>query len=87
MPVVVRESDVPYRWTIGKVELVRVANVVRKMPKSYISKDGYGITAKGKRYLAPLIVGEDYPPYRDGLPQYVTLNNELVPKKLEPFDL
>ncbi|MDH3641008.1 MAG: 6-phosphofructokinase [Gammaproteobacteria bacterium] len=85
MPVVVRESDVPYRWRIGSVKLSRVANVERKMPKSYISKDGYGITAKGRRYLAPLIEGEDYPAYKNGVPQYVRLKNELVAKKLKPF--
>jgi 6-phosphofructokinase len=87
MPVVVRKSDSPYRWTVGSVKLSRVANVERKMPKSYISKDGYGITARGRRYLAPLIAGEDYPAYRNGLPQYVRLKNELVAKKLEPFEV
>ena len=87
MPVVVRQSDSPYRWTVGSVKLSRVANVERKMPKSYISKDGFGITARGRRYLAPLIAGEDYPEYRNGLPQYVRLKNELVAKKLEPFEV
>ena len=55
------------------------------MPKRYISKDGYGITAAGRRYLEPLIAGEDYPAYRQGMPQYVTLKNQLVPKKLPGF--
>ena len=86
MPVIVRTSDSPYRWKIGEARLSRVANVERKMPKSYITPDGFGITAKGKRYLAPLIVGEDYPVYRNGLPQYVRLKNQLVVKKLEPFE-
>ncbi len=85
MPTVVRKSDVPYRWSIGSVKLSRVANVERKMPKSYISKDGFGITAKGKRYLAPLIRGEDYPAYKNGIPKYVRLKNQLVERKLEPF--
>ncbi|NIP16417.1 MAG: diphosphate--fructose-6-phosphate 1-phosphotransferase [Pseudomonadales bacterium] len=87
MPVVVRKSDSPYRWTVGSVKLSRVANVERKMPKSYISKDGYGITARGRRYLAPLIAGEDYPAYRNGLPHYVRLKNQLVAKKLKPFEV
>lgn len=87
MPTVVRNSDVPYRWSIGSVKLSRVANVERKMPKSYISNDGFGITAKGKRYLAPLIKGEDYPTYKNGLPQYVRLKNELVARKLAPFEV
>ncbi|TNF90400.1 MAG: 6-phosphofructokinase [Gammaproteobacteria bacterium] len=85
MPTIVRTSDVPYRWKIGEAKLSRVANVERMMPKSYITKDGFGITAKGKRYLAPLIAGEDYPRYKNGVPQYVTLKNELVKKKLKPF--
>ncbi len=85
MPIVVRKSDKPYRWTVGEVKLSKVANVERKMPKSYISADGFGITAKARRYLAPLIVGEDHPPYVGGLPQYVKLKNQLVAKKLKPF--
>lgn len=85
MPVIVRTSDQPYRWKIGEAALSKVANVERKMPKSFISADGFGITAKGKRYLAPLIAGEDYPPYRNGMPQYVSLKKQLTPKKLPPF--
>jgi 6-phosphofructokinase 1 len=85
MPAIVRTSDKPYRWKIGEAPLSKVANVERKMPKSFISADGFGITAKGKRYLAPLIAGEDYPPYRGGMPQYVTLKKQLVKKKLPPF--
>lgn len=82
MPTIVRISDDPYRWKLGEVKLSRVANVERKMPKNYISKDGFGITAAARRYLAPLIHGEDYPPYEGGLPQYVRLKNQLVAKKL-----
>ncbi len=82
MPTIVRTSDEPYRWKIGEVKLSRVANVERKMPKNFISRDGFGITAAARRYLAPLIAGEDYPSYRNGLPQYVRLKNELVKKKL-----
>ncbi|MFQ5468873.1 MAG: 6-phosphofructokinase [Gammaproteobacteria bacterium] len=86
MPTVVRKSDKPYRWTIGEAKLSRVANVEKMMPKSFISKDGFGITARCRRYLAPLIVGEDYPPYKNGLPQYVELKNVAVAKKLnKPF--
>ncbi len=85
MPTIVRKSDKPYRWTIGEAKLSRVANVERKMPKTYISKDGFGITAAARRYLAPLIAGEDYPTYKDGLPKYVRLKNVLVAKKLPAF--
>ncbi len=85
MPTIVRKSDKPYRWSIGEAPLSRVANKERKMPKRFISADGFGITTAARRYLAPLIEGEDYPSYRNGLPQYVRLKNQLVAKKLPPF--
>jgi ATP-dependent phosphofructokinase / diphosphate-dependent phosphofructokinase len=85
LPVIVRISDTPYRWKVGQADLSRVANVEKKMPKKYITADGFHITAACRRYLAPLIQGEDYPPYRDGLPIYVRLRNELVAKKLPPW--
>jgi len=83
MPIIVRESDEPYRWSVGSVPLEKVANVERKLPKRYITPDGFNVTAAGRRYLEPLIQGEDYPPYKGGLPQYVKLKNELVAKKLK----
>ena len=82
LPVIVRTSDKPYRWKIGSTSLKRVANVERMMPRSYITKDGFGITNRCRTYLAPLIRGEAYPPYKNGLPDYVQLKNILVPKKL-----
>jgi 6-phosphofructokinase len=83
MPVIVRKSDSPYRWGIGEAKLGRVANKEKILPKSYISKDGFGITAAGRRYLEPLIKGEAYPPYKNGTPRYVRLKNVAVPKKLD----
>ena len=82
MPAIQRTSDKPYRWKIAVAPLEQVANVEKMLPRDYITKDGYGITAKGRAYLAPLIRGEDPPPYKDGLPQYVRLKNVAVPKKL-----
>ena len=82
-----RTSDTPYRWTVGEAPLQRVANVERRMPKSYISQDGFGITARARRYLAPLIRGEDYPRYKQGLPQYTRLKAELIAKKLPAFSV
>lgn len=82
MPTVVRKSSNPYKWTIGKANLSRVANVEKMMPKSFISKDGFGITKRCRDYLAPLMKGEDYPPYgKDGMPKYVMLKKVAVPKK------
>jgi 6-phosphofructokinase 1 len=82
MPTIVRKADKPYKWTIGKAPLSRVANREKMMPRNFISKDGFGITAACRRYLEPLIKGEDYPPYKDGLPDYVTLKNVPVVRKL-----
>jgi 6-phosphofructokinase len=82
MPTIVRRSDSPYRWEIGHADLSDVANVEKKMPREFISSDGFGITDACRAYLLPLIEGEDYPPYKDGLPDYVVLKNASVPKKL-----
>ena len=88
MPVIKRVSNSPYRWKIGEASLGRVANREKKMPKSYISTDGFGITPAARRYLAPLIQGEDYPPYdRNGLPKYVRLRNVMLKKKLPAFEV
>jgi ATP-dependent phosphofructokinase / diphosphate-dependent phosphofructokinase len=86
LPIIVRTSDKPYRWKVGEASLAKVANVEKKLPKSYLTADGFHITEACRRYLAPLIKGEDYPPYKDGLPQYVRLRNELVKKKLPPWE-
>ena len=83
MPTVVRTSDKPYRWKIGSAPLSKVANVEKMMPKGFISRDGFSITPKCRAYLEPLIKGEDYPPYKNGMPQYVTLKKVMVPKKLD----
>ncbi len=87
MPTIERKSDKPYKWEVGMAQLSEVANVEKMMPKSFISEDGFGITEKCREYLEPLIEGEDYPPYKDGLPQYVQLKNVAVTKKLEEFKI
>mgnify|MGYP000865879357 FL=1 len=88
MPTIERTSDAPYRYRIGTAPLAKVANVEKFMPRDFITKDGFSITDKCRRYLAPLIRGEDYPAYaKDGLPKYVTLKNAAVPKKLPAFAL
>jgi len=88
MPTVVRTSSKPYRWKIGEARLSRVANVEKMMPNNYITKDGFGITSRCRDYLAPLMQGEDYPPYgKDGLPKYVQLKNVPVSRKLEDFEV
>lgn len=87
MPTIDRVSDKPYKWKIGVAPLSKVANVEKFMPRNFITPDGFGITAKCRAYLSPLIKGEDYPPFKDGLPQYVRLKNVAVPQKLAKFKI
>ena len=83
MPTIVRTSNKPYRWKIGEAPLSVVANKEKTVPRNFITSDGLHITQAGRNYLLPLIQGEDYPPYKNGLPQYVTLKNKLVKKKVK----
>jgi ATP-dependent phosphofructokinase / diphosphate-dependent phosphofructokinase len=87
MPIIERKSNKPYRWRIGYTQLAKVANKEKKLPKGYIARDGFGITPTCRAYLEPLIVGEDYPPFKNGLPLYVRLENAAVEKKLQPFEI
>ena len=87
MPTVVRKSSTPYVWEIGMANLADVANVEKFMPRDFITEDGFGITQSCRDYLTGLIQGEDYPPYKDGMPNYVTLKLASVEKKLEKFEL
>jgi len=87
MPAIVRLTDKPYQWSVGVAPLHKVANVEKKMPRNFITQDGFGISEKCRDYMLPLIMGEDYPPYKDGLPQYVRLKNVAVPKKLADFEI
>jgi len=87
MPTIDRLSNKPYKWKVGMAQLARVANVEKMMPSNFISKDGFGITEKCREYLVPLIKGEDYPPYKDGLPNYVRLKNIGVKRKLGNFKI
>jgi 6-phosphofructokinase 1 len=82
MPTIVRLSDRPYTWTIGMARLEDVANQEKRLRRDFISVDGFHITPQCRTYLTPLIQGEDVPPFKNGLPDYVTLKNLAVPKKL-----
>jgi len=83
LPIIVRKSDDPYVWEVGEARLEEVANVEKKMPREYINADGWGITAACRRYLSPLIQGEDYPPYENGLPRYV----RFIGRIFKPIEL
>jgi 6-phosphofructokinase 1 len=83
MPCIVRGKGRRYSWSIGEARLEDVANREKKMPRNFISRDGFGVTAEGLAYLSPLIAGEAYPEYRNGMPIYVRLKNTPVPRKLK----
>ena len=83
MVTIEREKGEKYKWFLGEASLEKVANMEKKMPRNFITKDGFGITKKAKDYLKPLIVGEDFPPFKSGLPNYVKLKNILTAKKLK----
>ena len=83
MPTIVRKNTKTYKWSIGEANLSDVANVEKMMPRKYISSNGMHITQACREYLLPLIKGESYPPYKNGLPQYVVLKNEPVKKILK----
>jgi len=88
MPTIVRKSSKPYRWVIGHIPLAEVANKEKKLPSEYLRADGFGISEACRRYLEPLVAGEAYPPYRNGLPDYVRIRGVAVRKKLsEEFKL
>jgi len=87
MPTIERLSSSPYQWKVGMAQLSQVANVEKMMPADYISEDGFGISNACREYLQPLIEGEDYPPYKNGLPDYVRLKNMAVEKKLSGFEI
>jgi len=82
MPIIVRGKGKKYSWHIGEAKLSDVANVEKKMPRSYITRDGFHITEAAREYFTPLIQGEDYPPYKNGIPQYARLKQVLLAKKL-----
>ena len=87
MPAIIRTSNNPYTWEIGYGELKDIANVEKMMPKNYISDDGFSITDSCREYLLPLIAGENYPPYNNGLPDYVVMKKTKIKKKLPPFEI
>ena len=85
MPIIVRKKSKAYKWEIDKISLAKVANVEKALPKKFISKDGFGITKACRDYLSPLIQGEAYPPYKNGVPEIARLKNIKVKRKLKTF--
>jgi 6-phosphofructokinase 1 len=82
MVTIERGKGKRYSWSTGEAPLSRVANAEHKLPRNFITRDGFGITDKAREYLSPLIAGEDYPSYSDGIPEYTRLRLESAPRKL-----
>lgn len=83
MVAIERKQARRYGWELVEAPLDQVANVEKKMPRNFITRDGFNITDAARQYLAPLIRGEDYPPYKNGIPQIARLKGVIVPKKLK----
>ena len=83
MVTIERNSGNEYSWSLGEAPLTEVANREKMMPRSFITEDGFGITQEARDYMQPLIMGEDYPPYKNGVPEYAQLKNCLIAKKLD----
>ena len=83
MITIQRNPGKKYSWSLGEAPLSKIANVEKPMPRSFITADGFGISSEARAYLQPLIMGEDYPPYREGVPVYAKLKNQLLEKKLD----
>ncbi len=82
-----RAKGESYSWTLGDVALDSVANQEKPMPQSFISENGFGITQMARDYLLPLICGEDYPPFKNGIPTYPKLQNKLITKRCKQWTL
>ena len=68
MPIIVRSKGPKYKWSIEAAPLSKIANLEKKLPRSFISKNGMNVTQKAIDYLMPLIQGESHPPYKNGIP-------------------
>mgnify|MGYP001165714369 FL=1 len=85
MVTINRNKGSDYGWSLGEACLSKVANKEKKLPRSFITRDGFGITKRARNYLNPLIEGEDHPPYKNGLQHYVSLKKVMVEKKIRRY--
>jgi 6-phosphofructokinase len=86
MPTIERIQDEPYEWRIGSVEVHKIANIERTMPRDFIREDGFHITPAAQRYLLPLIQGEAWPTFKQGLPYYEFLPMLYCTQKLPKWN-
>lgn len=82
MPVIVRTSDQPYRWQVAPKPLTGIMNREKRLPRTFLTADGYRLTARARRYFAPLIRGEAWPPFENGLPVHAKLRLQPVQRRM-----
>ena len=68
MMTIQRVSSEPYAFAIGHEDIFKIANQTKCVPAEFINEQGNHVTDECLRYLLPLIKGERYPEYKDGLP-------------------
>ncbi len=66
-----RLSDTPYMCGTDVYDIHAIANQEKMVPQHFISDDGSQITEDFLNYLRPLIQGELYPIFKDGLPAHL----------------
>ena len=82
MPIIKRKSSMPYQWEVVPAPLTKIANVEKKLPAGFISKDGMGMTKRARSYFQPLIEGK----VKDiKTTNYQAGKMEMVPKKLKSW--
>jgi 6-phosphofructokinase 1 len=82
MPIIVRGKGKKYSWKVEPASLSKIANVEKKLPNSYISKNGMDVTSRAIEYLSPLIEGESFPNFKKGIPEIKRLKLIEIQKKL-----
>ncbi len=68
MMTINRVAGDAYAYEIGHEDIFKIANQTRAVPAEFINERGNQVTDECLRYLLPLIKGERYPTYVDGLP-------------------
>ena len=66
-----RVSDNPYVCETGTYDIHAIANLEEMVPADFISEDGCQITDKFVNYIRPLVQGELYPIFKNGLPYHL----------------
>jgi 6-phosphofructokinase 1 len=75
MVSIIRTNNDPYEYTIDCVEISKVANKEKLIPREWINKECNDITNNLVEYVAPLTYGEPNIEYKNGLPVYLDISH------------